>query len=43
MFSSQKGLFMFGLIATYAKIALGMCQLSAMLEIRAQMKLHIRR
>ena len=41
MYESQIYLFIAGVFATYAKIALGCCQLSAMFEIRAQMKMHI--
>lgn len=42
MYATTKMIVVAGIVATYSKIALGCCQLSAMFTIRAQMKNHIR-
>lgn len=42
MYSTSKMIVVTGILATYSKIALGCCQLTAMFTIRTHMKGHIR-
>lgn len=41
-FSMSRIVVITGILATYSKICLGCCQITAMLEIKAQLKGHIR-